>query len=687
MRASILRPVAGGFLLFLAAGLSACAGGGSGGGAAARGLCDASVPPVRVVWDRLDPLEPMPLPSDYFTLPDPTTRTGLRLNLDRDTNLPPDYPVVRYFDHVLEELNTLDGWATSGAALVGMTGAVDLPASGGEPERSTQAYPEPRFVFAGADAAIAFVNVDPASARYGERRAVVVSQLPDEWHLVIEPLRPLESETRYALVMTKALVGAGGVCAAPSEAFARMLDGGPDLKGAEKALSAQVRESARDAAAVDPRYGAESLLLAMDFTTQSTVSELRWVRDYVDALPEPEILPGTERVETPAGGPTALRLRGKFLAADFAGPEEYWEPDGDGGFVHKRDLALDFVLQIPRESAEDRQPFPLAVFLHGVTLDLEMAVGFQDSLAAAGLASIAISDVGHRNGNPISNFFDFFNLADIFAADPTAFRVIRENFRQSALDQYQAIRLARRLLREGFDRAEPLGTPDLAADLPMAIVGTSLGGVMGPTLGAMAPDVGVSMLFAGGGSYSRIMARSPAFRDIPPAVLSSFMPRELVTPSVLALTYGVIQTMVDKSDSVNFAAPEVRASLRGGAPESLLLTEAVHDEIVTAAAGEALMRALEAPVVSLGAPRVSGTVTTPPPAVDDTGAGATMGVYQYDAVRLDEGGPLTPANHGNVIAGVEPQRQFVAFIRSYYRNLADGRGAEIVDPFAVAPEE
>ncbi|MBZ0253566.1 MAG: hypothetical protein K8I02_09530, partial [Candidatus Methylomirabilis sp.] len=404
------------------------------------------------------------------------------------------------------------------------------------------AYPDPRFVFAGADAAIAFVNVDPASARYGERRAAVVSQIPDEWHLVIEPLRPLESETRYALVITRSLLGDGGACAAPSEAFARMLAGGADLKGAEKALSSQVRGDAADAAAVDPRYGADNLLLAMAFTTQSTVSEMRWARDYVDALPEPEILPGTERVETPAGGPAALRLRGKFLAADFAGPEEYWAPDGAGGFVHKRDLALDFVLQVPRETAEDRQPFPLGIVLHGVTLDLEMAVGFQDSMSDAGLASIAITAVGHRNGDPISNFFDFFNLLDIFGADPTAFRVIRENFRQSALDQYQALRLARRLLREGFDRAEPLGTPDLAADLPTAIVGVSLGGVMGPTLGAMAPEVGVSMLFAGGGAYGRIMARSPVFLAIPPLVLASFMPEEQVTPSVLALTLGVIQT-------------------------------------------------------------------------------------------------------------------------------------------------
>ncbi|MCA9770982.1 MAG: hypothetical protein KC466_01155 [Myxococcales bacterium] len=650
--------------------------------------CDPASAPVRTLWDRLNPTSPMPIPSDYFTTPDPTTATGLRLNLTVGGNIPADYIVARDFPDVIDELNTLPGWGTAAHALIGFTGALDFAASGGTRELSTQNYAVDRYVFEGPRAPIAYVNIDRRSDAYGERASVIAYQIEGDL-LVVEPVRPLDAETRYALVITKELFapngGAGDGCVLPSSSYQRLLDAPGDLTAEERDLRAFVRAAIDDLRAVDPLYAARNLVLAMPLTTQPIARDLVDARDFLLSLPEPEVVPGSMTVEAPASGGWAARVRGKFRTPDFGGPERVWARDAVGDLRPKRDLELDFLLQIPlEEPGVTAQPVPLTTALHGFSIDTSMFVPMGELFADLGVAMIGVNAVGHRNGNPVVNIVDFFNLLDIITASGNPFAPIRDAFRQSAIDQFQALRLAERLAREGLDVAEPIGVPDIALSKPEGLLGFSMGGVMGSTLAAITPELTWNALLAGGGAYSRIVANAPFFAGLIENILATRTARENVTPEIVALTETIIQTVLDPGDSVNFARRLVReplAEVPGAGPRDVFLFQAIGDEIVANASTEALMRAMEIPLVAPEVAPITGIQILASPLEDNVAPGLTAGYFQFKNYHDPITGNVLPASHVTIFTGVEPLAQLTTFVRSFYAGLPLGAGPKIVDPF------
>ncbi len=676
--------------------LAAGCGGSDGSTGLGSADCANGSEPVEFLWEPASRASTPPLPSDYFAEPASDTRTGVRISIRPGDNLPADHLLATLFPNVLAELNQLDGFGTAAPALIPFSGPIDLEASGGVPLATASPEKRQRYVFAGRDAPIFLLDVGASSASRGAHAGVIVDRLPNDY-LVIEPLMPLRPASRYALVVTRDAVGvadgAGLRCVVPSADIRRVLASGGGVRSPQdQALARFARSALAEIREADPALASDRVVVSLTFTTQSIVDELLEARARVEAEAPPTIVAGSERVEALASGPVALRIRGQFRAPDFRGRERLWQRDpATSALVAKGSQDLDFLLQIPRESEAHHQPFPLAIYLHGLAGDLEEGQTAGERLAAAGFATIGISAVGHRSGSSVLSVLAFFNLLDIATGQENAFGVIRDNFRQSALDQIEALRLAKRLADEGYDLAEPLGVPDLDPTVPPVALGVSLGGLMGTTLTAVDPSIGGSVLFVGGGVVTKLIQDSATFKYLIPLFQAILAGGEDLPADSVPSFFALMQTILDRGDPVNYArhafAEPLAGELPGALPRSTLLIQSVPDRIVPNSSNEALARAFGLPLLTPEVAAITGLDTATTPLRSNLAAGVTVGFFQYDDYHEDVNGPLVRSDHTTIGGGYEPFLQAATFARSWLDSRTSDEGPVLIDPFDPAQVE
>jgi len=639
-----------------------------------RVTCDAGAPAVAVEWDRLNGSSPYPGPSDYFTVSDPDTGTGRRLHFVGGENIPESHFYVQHLSFALQELNTLDGWGTTGSGIVRFGGKLDPAACGAIAEQTTYPRQRQRLVLDGTERVLFILNIDPrAGAPYGEHRGVIVDAYEDG-SLIFEPLYPLDPATRYAVVLTRGLVAEGRGCVTRAPAWQEALSG----SGADPGLNAFVREGIDAVLAADPVLDEDDLVLVLPFTTQTTIDDLLEAREQILAMPPPEIEPGSLTVETLAEGPIAAKIRGSFLTPDLQAHNGIWIRDGTAGpLVVAGEKRKEFLLQIPREGQGGRfQPFPLAIYLHGLSMDMESADGGAAQTVEQGVATISVSAVAHEGVPAFLRVPLFFNLFEVAFKSPTAFRTVRDNFRQSTIDQLQALRLARRLMDEGFDAAAPIGTPDLDPDAPMGAAGISLGGIMGTTLTALAPEIDYALLSSGGGSVSKILFESDTISFLVDLFTPLLLPGVEVSEADLAVLMGMMQAIFEAGDPANFArhvfTEPLSNRIPGAGRRHVLFFAEIDDAIVPNSATEVLMRAMNVPQLEEKYGAVSGLTLEPAPVRGNIASDVTAGLFRYEL------------GHGRSMNSSEGKIQAGRFIRTFFEGLDAGIGPQIIDPFEEA---
>lgn len=582
---------------------------------------------------------------------------------------------------LLDGLSALTGFGRSTGALffVGPEIEVD-PAS------------LPREILDGGevDQNVFFVDVDPASPAYGTRYPALAKYLPSLGCVSVIPVpgRALPKGVRHAAVLGAGVKTTGGLSLAAGDELARIgsLASSERVTAAEKlygdALSALVETGAvPDATAV------ASLAV---YTTSRQVEEVPALRARLRELPEPELVLdpaeaapysvavfGTsttpslddwlgspdkdpEGVEWPGGdNPGGIAhdaigavVSGAFVAPSLLDPQTgHFERDAKGEVVIADPGAqIPVTLVIPK-SAPPPSGYPVVIHGHGLSNNRGSMLSLANELCRKGFAMIGIDDVLHgaragildeKNNYPgvytgPDGIPDELPLAGSFFAGFSDFVAVRDNFRQTVLDQTSLVRLIQSSKLDLSAVAAATGGPAPSLDGGhIAWSGGSLGGIMGTMTVAVEPEIRAAALQVPGASFVQLITTSSA--KVSPLV-----------STIAKGTFGIqgeealdeyhpvallLAAVTEAGDPVAYAPHVFGEPISDREPPDLLITYALSDEVLPNISTHALIRAFGVPIAEPFLTPVAGVPSAPSPVSKNKGD-RTAAAVQY-----------APANHG-----------------------------------------
>jgi hypothetical protein len=485
----------------------------------------------------------------------------------------------------------LDGFSPNGAVYLRFGMALDattLPGSA----RATLS----------AESPLQLVDVDPASPQRGER-------VPLQWYvrdsatrywaahtLAVAPVHgyPLRPATRYALVATTALRGAGAVALSRDADLDAVLaeSGGDEAVGAARRLYAPA-VTALEAAGV-PRARVLSLSV---FTTGDPTSEFFRAADWLRSEgPQPRLID----IDAGTAGEGFITFRGHYGPNPVfqSGAAPYGEigsgdfvPDAQGIPRPQGTEDIRFVLTVPTNRTRPAGGWPIAIYAHGTGGNASSFVSDRTAaaLAAQGVATLGFDQIfhGERATPGTSPDTAFFNFTNPFAG--------RTNNRQAALDLVQCGRFVRALtfvvpwetgpVTERFD-------PD-----QVFFYGHSQGGLNGPLWLAAEPTARAAVLSGAAGvlALSIVLKTEPV--NIPQTITSVLQLQrdELVALHPLAT---LLQTLADPADPINYARFIVREPRAGQRGKHIFQTQGFVDRYSPPAAIAALALATGLPLTA-----------------------------------------------------------------------------------------
>ena len=569
-------------------------------------------------------------PSDFFTV-EAETPTGLRLDLNED-NAPWLSDVPELIGYSLADVSVSSGFGTNGPILVRFTEPVgELPI----PDDSSQSTAI-QLIQLTADGAVA--------------RPYSATAHNDGLDLFIQPLRPLEANTRHALIVTREFVDGNGSCYRPSETMIGLLTGDVAQPGLEP-LVPRVRE-VLDHTGLDLADVSAMTVFTTHGDLEPMLTAAATIRDTEYTFSEEPVCAewrGNLRCET-AFEPFDFRVD-RIVEDGTPGdpwhvPVTVWLPnDGEG-------------------------PFPTIVVGHGINNDRGMGNAVASHFVPLGYAVVAADALEHGDhptNIPEDSTLDAMTFLGI---DMTNIRIdalaMRGNFNQTALDRLQLIEVIRgRPDVDGDDEA------DLAVD-ELFYYGISLGGMMGSSLLALSEDFDAGLLAVAGGGLLTFITDNSQVAPLKPVIMD-LAGGEANFQRLLT----VIQPLIDAADPATYAAIATGDRVNDGFAPDVLLQVALEDEQVPPETGRTLARALWASHVRPVAGSVDLLEVEDAPLAGNRDDGdTTVAYFQLD--RVTEGDSVAPARHNNTPFSAEGALQAVEFFES---SLRDGL-ARVIDPYS-----
>jgi hypothetical protein len=351
----------------------------------------------------------------------------------------------------------------------------------------------------------------------------------------------------------------------------------------------------------------------------------------------------------PSGGVLHDQV-GVIYEGTFSSPNYLSNPPGSLGLftdppAKKSDDAIPFLLAMPK----GKTSAPVIIFQHGIEGDRSDILLVANDYAARGYATFGIDElwhgsrqpnavdlvnnisgapipdgIGDSGGGSIMSFFDVVgdSSAGIAALDP---RVIRDNFRQAAIDLMQAVRVTK-----SGDWSEAGVTLDGSK---LVYTSESFGSIFGAMVMALDPEVETAVLDVGGGGlFLDLIGNSASFAQLlQPFVAGGFdqlfdVNRPVDNPVRQQMSLNLMQTLFESGDGLPLSPV-------ASAEKKILFLEAFNDEVVANHSTEALASAWGATQVLLS----SGSPPTRVVTLPKTNAPAML---SRALVQLD------PACHG-----------------------------------------
>jgi hypothetical protein len=582
-------------------------------GRTVAGAEEATVGPrdaVRVATDAVlakaglcDPIDPaaclLPFPNDTFTVADPTTDTGRRVNfsplaMPRNTAGKPVDPT---------EFNRNDGFSPGSPVLTVVPG-VDLTKTGVAPITDIGAS-------LATDAPIVLLNTR-TGARHPYFTELDANPTAGEQPVLItRPAVNFDEGTRYVVALRRmrdasgALIAPNPTFAARRDAAAKKLHDGPG-KGKGKGLDKQRAE-----VLADPLWGPlvsagvdlGDLYLAWTFTVASErnlTERMLHIRD--DAFASLGSAVPTFKVSSVTNGAATDRIartvQGTITVPSYltnggvTGSRFNYAGSSSGlptrlGGVATQDAP--FTCKIPRSSgvngtsADDVRPARLSLYGHG-------------------LLGSGSSEVGASNVQKMAQENDFVfcatdwigmatedvpNVASILA-DMSNFPTLADRAQQGMLN----FLFLARLMKLGFAGDPAFAGPGGRSVLDTTDVyydGNSQGGIMGGALMAVAQDITRGVLGVPAMNYSTLLDRSVDFSTYE-SVFNAAYPSELDRE----ITFGLIQMLWDRAEADGYAHHMTTDPLPNTPAHTILMHAAFGDHQVANVAAEAEARTIGA---------------------------------------------------------------------------------------------
>ncbi|MEZ4332602.1 MAG: hypothetical protein R3F35_12645 [Myxococcota bacterium] len=512
-----------------------------------------------VLYRRANPGEVAPIPDDYWTVADPASATGLRLDLP--VALRSDLSEV--VEGLRAELARADGWSPIGPIVLSMSERIDTRTL-------------PRTVEASLDptSTVALVDVDPTSPERGRRFPFEAILRKDRTAIGLEdhvlwvlPARPLRPGGRYALLVRRGVATRAGRAMVEPAQLRRILAGrGGSTSGAQADLAVQLEPAIAVAgSALAIPWTRDDLVFALSFTVRS-LAELERdplaLLDAVRALPGPRI--AIERVEVVRDPerPLAALVHGHFATPVWRERRRKAVSRDAAGLprVVGRD-ALRFVLALPRQTLQQRAT--LLVYQHGNPGSAREEIGGrrQDPYLEAGFAIIGFTDLWNRGKTPAG-----LDRREIIVSQVGALadavrreRVVPDDWLVTLGEQLALLEALPELgTLDVLPPSRPDGIAEIDATGPFVYEGVSQGAIHGQALVAYSDRIRAASLVAGGARLAELALHQAAGSMVKalPYLFGDFRPIDLW------VTLALFQTAIDRQDPHLHA---MRLS-RGGAP-------------------------------------------------------------------------------------------------------------------------
>jgi hypothetical protein len=302
--------------------------------------------------------------------------------------------------------------------------------------------------------------------------------------------------------------------------------------------------------------------------------------------------------------------------------------DESGMPIVRATSQVPFLLVVPRERAART---PVLMFQHGMNATRAQALAVANDYARAGFATLATDTLWHGNRmpgwtdrksevtgaagadgfadggglTPMQWFFDLGGMAEM-GVDPLDGRIVRDNFRQAALDLMQSVRLVQKGGLSAIAAADS-SLADLDLDATHVVyTSESFGSFLGVLVLAIEPGLPAGVLSVGGaGVMEPTLADSPYFGQLAAPLVAHAYDQKLsvddpdALPPAAQRSLALLQAALGPGDPVAFA-PRI-ARFPSAAPKHLLLLQAFSDEVIPNQSGELLAAAAGATAVMLSA--------------------------------------------------------------------------------------
>lgn len=520
------------------------------GAAAETAAAEASVPCTDVSSESCL----LPYPSDRWETDDPTTATGVRIDM------PPDVLPARILDQfdagasVKSAFEGADGFSTVTPIFFELPTAIaplSLPADGGE----------------------AFVVYDVTS---GERVPIRAEVSLDAGRLgaidrivVAWPASQFDYGHRFVAVLTDKLTAAGG----GDLPRAAGLD-----EPASQAAAGRLSRIRDELAKVAPDMAWSSLVSATAFTVRSQAN----VTDDLDAMAK-VVRSSDHPIRSVRTGPSLLggaaQVSGQVRVTDFRDSTGAI-PHGGTGSVSER--WIDFVMVMPAQPASPAGA-PVAIYGHGLSAFKETMSAVAGVNASKGIATVGVDIPNHGTRQHEGGWL--FDLAK-----PQTFGRLLSMPLQGEFDHLSLLMA----IQQHFGDLDQMPwtwwsgeTGDGVADLDTSRIfyqGTSMGGILGASFVALAPELdGAFLQVAGSGILDTL------YHSILWLLFSPVEPTGAPPGDTQALV-GTVSMLLDRAENTNLL-DRIKAA---GTP--LWLAYARHDGVVPNTSSDRMIELLDLPL-------------------------------------------------------------------------------------------